>query len=80
MKLNRKWLLIVSLVLSVAMATGGTLAYLSDTKADVNVMTLGSVCIEQNEHQRVDNTKAGQLTEDEIESFEQGQQHFPRRR
>lgn len=52
LKLNRKWLLIASLVLSVALATGGTLAYLADTAEDVNVMTLGNVSIEQVELQR----------------------------
>ena len=50
---NRKLLLIVSLVLALTMSLGGTLAYLTDTDADVNVMTLGSVTITQNEHQRV---------------------------
>jgi len=52
MKLNRKWLLIVCLVLSVAMATGGTLAYLTDTESETNVMTLGRVDIELIEQQR----------------------------
>ena len=52
---NRKLLLIVSLVLAMTMSLGGTLAYLQDSDADVNVMTLGSVTITQNEHQRVQN-------------------------
>ncbi len=52
---NRKLILIVSLVLAMTMSLGGTLAYLQDTDADVNVMTLGSVTITQNEHQRVQN-------------------------
>ena len=51
MKLNRKLVLVLSLLLSVALATGGTLAYLSDTDADVNVMTLGNVYIVQNEQE-----------------------------
>ena len=34
--MNRKLVLFLSLVLSLALATGGTLAYLSDTDADVN--------------------------------------------
>ena len=54
MKLNRKWLLLVALVLSVAMATTGTLAYLTDDDADVNTMTLGKVEIVQNEQERTD--------------------------
>ena len=53
MKLNRKLVLVLALLLSVAMATTGTLAYLSDTDADVNVMTLGNVKIEQHEYERV---------------------------
>ena len=52
MKLNRKLVLVLALQLSVAMATTGTLAYLSDTDADVNVMTLGNVKIVQNEQER----------------------------
>lgn len=47
MKLNRKWLLVTALVLSIALATGGTLAYLTDTDSDVNVMTIGNVKIDQ---------------------------------
>lgn len=46
---NRKLLLIVSLILAMTMAMGGTLAYLTDTDEAVNVMTLGNVDIEQNE-------------------------------
>ena len=49
---NRKLLLIVSLVLALTMSLGGTLAYLQDSDADVNVMTLGSVTITQNEQER----------------------------
>lgn len=54
MKLNRKWLLLVALVLSVAMATTGTLAYLTDEDKDINTMTLGKVEIVQNEQERTD--------------------------
>lgn len=60
MKLNRKYVLIVALLVSLAMATTGTLAYLTDTDADVNVMTLGSVKIVQNEQER---TESGALDE-----------------
>ena len=52
---NRKLILIVSLVLAMTMSLGGTLAYLSDTDADVNTMVLGNVSITQNEHQRAKN-------------------------
>ena len=56
MKLNRKLMLILAVVLSVAMAAGGTMAYLQDTDEDVNVMTLGNVYIDQIEKERVDDT------------------------
>ena len=49
---NRKLILIVSLVLAMTMSLGGTLAYLSDTDADVNTMVLGNVTIVQNEQER----------------------------
>ena len=52
MKLNRKWLLLAALVLSVAMATTGTLAYLTDEDEDVNTMTMGNVKVEQLEYER----------------------------
>ena len=53
MKLNRKLVLVLSLVLALALATGGILAYLSDTDADVNTMPLGNVHIKQLEYERV---------------------------
>lgn len=51
---NRKLLLIVSLVLALTMSLGGTLAYLTDTDADVNTMVLGNVKIVQNEQKRTE--------------------------
>lgn len=51
---NRKFLLIVSLVLAMTMSLGGTLAYLQDTDADVNTMVLGNVTIEQIEKERIE--------------------------
>lgn len=50
---NRKLILILSLVLALTMSLGGTLAYLTDTDADVNTMVLGNVKIEQHEYERV---------------------------
>ena len=47
---NRKLLLIVSLVLALAVSLSSTLAYLTDTDSDVNVMTIGNVDIEQLEN------------------------------
>ena len=49
MKLNRKLVLILSLVLSLALATGGTLAYLTDRDSAANVFTIGNVDIDLNE-------------------------------
>ena len=70
---NRKLLLIVSIVLALTMSLGGTLAYLTDSDADVNTMVLGNVKITQNEQQRVEigNAAAG------LESFEDGQMMLP---
>jgi len=57
MKLNRKWILVMSLVLSLVIATGSTLAYLMDTtETKTNVFTLGDVEIELTEPDWVDNS------------------------
>jgi len=45
----------LSFVLVAAVAVGGTLAYLTSTDSDVNVMTLGNVEIEQIEQERDEN-------------------------
>lgn len=58
---NRKLILIVSLVLAMTMSLGGTLAYLSDTDADVNTMVLGNVSIENREFERRDEDGDGKL-------------------
>ncbi len=50
MKNLRKLLMILGIMLSLALATSGTLAYLTDTDSDVNVMTLGNVDIAQLEN------------------------------
>lgn len=46
--------MILCLVLAVALGVGGTLAYLTDSDGDVNVMTVGYVTITQNEQERVE--------------------------
>ena len=51
------WLLIMAL--TAAISIGATLAYLTDTDEDVNVMTLGNVKIDQLEYERVDDETAG---------------------
>jgi len=45
-------LLSIVMVLALSMAITGSIAYLSDTDSDVNVMTLGNVQIEQHEMKR----------------------------
>ena len=45
-----------AIALTAAVSVGATLAYLTDTDEDVNVMTLGNVYIEQIEQERVDDT------------------------
>lgn len=46
---KKTWILITCLVLSLAMGLGGSLAYLTDRDADVNVFTMGNVDIELTE-------------------------------
>lgn len=74
MKLNRKWLMVIALVLSLTMATAGTLAYLTDSDKDVNTMTLGRVEIVQNEQERT-RTEDGEL--DELDEFTQDKPLLP---
>ncbi len=52
MKKAISWLL--AIVMTATLAVGGTLAYLTDTDEDVNVMTVGKVKIDQLEYERVD--------------------------
>lgn len=49
MKLNRKLVLVLALLVSVAMATTGTLAYLTDRDTKTNTFVMGNVDIELNE-------------------------------
>jgi len=70
MKMSRKWILVAALVLSVAMASSGTIAYLQDSDSDVNVMTMGSVHIKQHEYERVvENGEYKKATIDDQESY-----------
>ncbi len=79
--MKRKLLLVVSLMLALSLSIGGTIAYLTDTDSDVNVMTLGDIKIEQIELQRVegvDYRNGGEIADgDELEPFVQGQPLFP---
>lgn len=73
-----KLLLIVSIVLAVALSVGGTLAYLTDTDEDVNVMTLGNVDIEQIELQRAPGVAYNATAkEGDLVPFVEGQPLYP---
>ena len=52
------WLLV--LALTAAISIGATLAYLTDTDEDVNVMTVGKVKIDQLEYERVNDETSGE--------------------
>jgi len=53
-KFSRTVLMLALVAAIVVSITGGTIAYLTDTDSDVNVMTLGNVDIEQLENGKVD--------------------------
>ena len=79
-KLKKILLMALSLVLVAAMSIGGTVAYLQDDDSDVNVMTLGSVKIEQNEYQRATNADGTYKTDSTgyvLEAFEQAKPLLP---
>ena len=61
MKKVLAWLLVLSL--TAAISIGATLAYLTDTDEDVNVMTLGKVKIDQLEYERIDDETADEKAE-----------------
>jgi len=74
---SRKFLLIACVIFALAMSLGGTLAYLTDTDSDVNVMTLGNVQIEQWENGKAKGFIQGQplypayYPEDTVEEADQ---------
>lgn len=73
MKLKKVILGATAVALTAAVSIGATLAYLTDTDEDVNVMTLGNVYIDQIEQERVDD-KEGQTT---LVDFEQNKPLLP---
>ena len=77
MKLNRKLVLVLALVLSFAMATSSTLAYLTATDSDENVMTLGKVEIDQIELERIDPSENAAGNKENFQSFEQNKPLYP---
>lgn len=75
MKLNRTWAMAAAIVMALTLSLSGTLAYLSDTDADVNVMTLGNVQITQNEQERVKDENGKFTTE--LQAFTNNQVIYP---
>jgi predicted ribosomally synthesized peptide with SipW-like signal peptide len=67
------WLLVVAL--TAAISVGATLAYLTDTDEDVNVMTLGKVKIDQLEYERVDDETANEKAE--VQEFHDNKPLYP---
>lgn len=65
-KLKNVLLMGLSLVLVAVIAIGGTVAYLTDTDSDVNVMTLGNVKIAQHEYERNVNDDGAYATIDTV--------------
>ncbi len=73
MKKTLAWLLVIAM--TAALAVGGTLAYLTDTDEDVNVMTLGQVKIDQLEYERVDVESAGEGAD--VQDFHDNKPLYP---
>ena len=67
------WLLV--LALTAAISIGATLAYLTDTDEDVNVMTVGKVKIDQLEYERVDDETAGE--DAKVQEFHDNKPLYP---
>ena len=62
-----------AVALTATVSIGATLAYLTDTDEDVNVMTLGNVYIDQIEQERVDDNAA----QKDLKDFEQNKPLLP---
>ena len=73
MKLKKVLMGATAIALTATVAIGATLAYLTDTDEDVNVMTLGNVYIDQIEQERVDDKD----NQTELVGFEQNQPLLP---
>ena len=74
-KMKKVLLASVAGIIVVAMAIGGTIAYLTSEDGAANVMTLGNVEIQQIEQERIDGT-SGQLI-DNLKDFSQDKPAFP---
>ena len=73
MKKVLAWLLVLSL--TAAVSIGATLAYLTDTDEDVNVMTLGKVKIDQLEYERVDDEASNE--DADVQEFHDNKPLYP---
>ena len=73
MNLKKVMLGATAVALSAAVSIGATLAYLTDTDEDVNVMTLGDVYIDQIEQERGDDAE----NQDQLVDFEQNKPLLP---
>lgn len=73
MKLKKVLFGATAVALTAAVSIGATLAYLTDSDEDVNVMTLGNVYIDQIEQERVDNAD----NQNQLVDFEQNQPMLP---
>ena len=71
-------MLVLAIAAALMLATSGTIAYLSDTDSDVNVMTLGNVQIEQHEMKRKEGIAYNAtLKEDDLVPFVDGIKLYP---
>lgn len=76
--MKRTLVTVAALVLSLALIVTGTIAYLTDTDSDVNVMTLGNVAIQQLEKERADGVEHNaEATDGSLKSYEQEKPLFP---
>lgn len=65
---------VISVLLVATMDIGGSIAYLQDEDSAVNVMTMGSVYIDQLEKERVTKTNSGN---DELQDYTQDKHLYP---
>ena len=73
MKKIVSWLLVIAM--TAAIAVGGTMAYLTDTDEDVNVMTVGKVKIDQLEYERIDTETADDAAQ--VQKFHDNKPLYP---
>jgi len=72
--MKKKLLMVLSVAMVAVIAITGTMAYLTSTDSDVNVMTVGNVQIKQVELERVSQTNSGS---DQLQEFTQNKPLVP---